>query len=126
MEKVKSGSRSAWTTTKNGASWAWNGIKTGARKTKEKFERHPKSIDQSYGKHLLRSWRAGAYAAWVSFQYMVHGCFPFFFERHCDLDENQGLNRNDVPLSEMESDYVDYDIEESSLDSDDEAPLTRN
>lgn len=112
MDKVKNGSRRAWRITKDNSSASWRAIKRGARKTKKTFERHPKSNNQSYFRHLVKSWKACGFAMWVGFQYLVHGCFPFWFEHNCDVTEGEeGYGLTEFSTSD------EIDISESSLDS---------
>lgn len=66
-------------------------IKNGTKKLQAKFTKHPQEVDQTYGKHLLHSWKTSFFGCWVSFQYFIHGVFPFWFKDSCECQGEESI-----------------------------------
>ena len=62
------------------------------KKIKEDFTKHPESIGETYLEHLWCCIRTSASLACVVFVLLIHGLFPFLFEKTgsaliCELNE---------------------------------------
>ncbi|MFZ5719153.1 MAG: DUF6356 family protein [Pseudomonadota bacterium] len=62
------------------------------------FTRHPQTVGESYFQHLLRAWSFAAAMAAGALACLVHGVFPFAFERSAsrrvrDLHEQMATRR---------------------------------
>lgn len=91
-------------------------IKRGAKRIQEKFTTHPNEMGQSYGKHLLLSWKTGLLGFLVSCQYLIHGCFPFVFKPDCEC-EAEDNPRQPLVFHEDEQLYNDESTSSVELDS---------
>lgn len=45
------------------------------------FTRHPRSVGETYTTHLATAWRFGGTMAAAGLACLLHGVFPFAFER---------------------------------------------
>ena len=46
----------------------------------ELMSRHPRSVGESYGQHLMAAWSIAAALLAASFACLIHGLLPFTFE----------------------------------------------
>ncbi len=48
---------------------------------RDAFTRHPETVGETYGEHMLVAWSFGWRMFWASLACFVHGILPFAFER---------------------------------------------
>jgi len=78
-------------------------IKQGLSDLKQEFTRHPTEMHQSYGRHLVESWISCGVHLGQAFQFLVHGCFPFFFSKvDAEMKDSLALEELDENSSDEE------------------------